>query len=153
MNLVVELAFFDELAVVLGTGLPIVTESKLVEQPHLAAQEALAPIGPGFLAVLPTTLVGIDREVLGIVGGKLRYFARCDLESGIGSPLGPIGKRQRASLLDPSRWPIHRVPTSLFTDAADPGRSLGAGADDRALVLDVLIDRGPAKAGGAIAAE
>jgi hypothetical protein len=70
VNLIVVLAFLDELAVVLGAGLPVVAKSELVEDPHLAAQETFAPVRPGFLAMLPTALVGIDRKVVRLVGNK-----------------------------------------------------------------------------------
>ena len=67
MNLVVLLALFDELAVVLGAGHPVVAESELVENPHLAAEEALAPVGPGFLAMLPPALIGVERKEVRVV--------------------------------------------------------------------------------------
>src|SRR4029450_4627211 len=37
MNLIVVLTFLDQLAVMLGTGFPLVTQAKLIEQPHLSA--------------------------------------------------------------------------------------------------------------------
>src|SRR4029453_1911768 len=157
VNLIVVLTLLDELAVVLGAGHPVLAQSKLIEQPHLAAQEALAPVGPGFLAMLPATLVGVEREIVGIVLSQTQHLARGELEGGAGGRLCRLAEGQGAAFANSTGGPVHRSPTSLLADPADPGRSLGAGTHDHALVFDVLIDRRaaefPANARGAIAAE
>src|SRR6185295_10876795 len=85
------------------------------------------------------------------------YLAGGDIEGLIGGRLGRLAERQRSAYGDFAGGPVHEFVTSLLADAADPRGSLGASADDRALVFDVLVDRRPAElaadARGAIAAE
>ena len=97
VNLIVVLTLLDELAVPLGAGPPVLAESQLIEQPHLAAQETFAPVGPGFLAMLPAALVGVEREVIGIVPSQPRHLAGGDLEGSVGGCLRLISERQIAA--------------------------------------------------------
>src|SRR5215211_2417760 len=132
MNLVVVLTFLDELAVVLGARPPLLPKPQLVEQPHLTAEEAFAPVGPGFLAVLPAALVGVEREVVGMVGGQPLYFASGDIEGGVGRGLGRLAERQGAAFLHLARGPIH---WSLPHFSPTPPTQEGAWGPVRMMVL------------------
>src|SRR6187200_2429417 len=144
MYLIVILTFLDELAVVLRASLPFIAKCQLVEQPHLATQETFAPVGPGFLPVLPTAMIGVERKVVWVVGNQPRHLASCYLQGCGRGRARRLGERQVATFLDSPGGPVHGS-TSLLADAANPGGCLGAGSDDGALVFDVFVDRCTAK--------
>ena len=132
MNLIVVLTFLDEPAVVLGASLPVAAESQLIEEPHLTAQEAFAPVGPGFSPMLPVAVVGIEREVAGVVGSQSQHFPGGDLERSSSGRLRRLLKRQAAAFLDSPRIPVHG---SLPHFSPTPPTQEGACAPVRMIVL------------------
>ena len=70
MHIAVGFAMLEQARVMFGFDAPRGAARAGVENPHHAAQEAFAPVGPGLAAVLPTPVEGVHREVVGIVFGQ-----------------------------------------------------------------------------------
>ena len=64
MDRAVELARFNQPGVVLGAGAPFGIAGVQVEQPQLTAQEALAPVRPGFAGEIPAPAGGVYGETV-----------------------------------------------------------------------------------------
>ena len=74
---------FDEAAVVDGALAEPWVAGLLVDEPELAGQEALAPVGPGLAAVQPLAALGVEREVIRMVGDEVAQLARGQVEGGL----------------------------------------------------------------------
>ncbi len=104
----------------LGFGAPVGIVRALVQQPQLAAQETLAPVGPGFAAVFPPAGLGVHGEEIGVSldqaaqlrGGEVEGAVDLTGQAGVrlyvgvmhGLPHAMIAARSRVRLYC-SGWP------------------------------------------------
>ena len=101
---------FDEAAVVDGALAEPWVAGLLVDEPELAGQEALAPVGPGRAAVQPLAALGVEREVIRMVGDEVAQLARGEVEGGLRALAQGVGRAHCASPKRCSRENMTSVP-------------------------------------------
>ena len=80
MNTRIMLALFDQQRVMLGSLAPVLIASASGEDPHHAAEEALAPVRPRLATMLPLAILGIEWEKVGMVGDQRPHLRLRKLE-------------------------------------------------------------------------
>src|SRR5215208_5405031 len=64
----------------LGPLAPVLIARASGEYPHHAAKEPLTPVRPRLSAVLPLTILGIERKKIGVIGDQRAYLRLRKLE-------------------------------------------------------------------------
>src|ERR687898_2058706 len=71
----------------LGSLAPVLITGTSGEDPHHAAEKSLTPVRPRLAAVLPLSILGIEREIVGMVGDQRPHLSLRKLERLSGSGL------------------------------------------------------------------